>query len=501
MTAIYLTAEGFQKRSLQEIRLAIEQTFRDIYGPEIDIQPEGRTGHLIGILAKILSDGWDGDQEIYSSLDPSQASGVALDVVCALTGVFRISPAKTRCGVVCYVEASGNNTLIPAGRQVRRTRGALVFSLRTAFTVSTSVCRDLYVQAASPLTPGDSVTLSASFGSFTVVVPNTTDPDAATYALLADAINAANWTGKAQAYSAGSAPSGAQLDQDCLRLIDPAYDFSMSYSSTWKTPLIGSVGDFECSVFGTETVDVGEISEIVTAEPNWTLAYNQAVGIPGRLAETDAQLRVRREQVFGSGNATERAILNAIYNRVDGVISASIRSNRSGVTDSDGRPGKSFEVTVQGGTDAQIGQVIWDTQPAGIESYGNRLVQITDSQGQGQVVKYTIPEDLWLWLDVRYKRYNDESFPANGETLLREKILEWAQSEFIVGADVFTSRVNTAIYQVPGIGDIQVRAAVVPVSTTPTFPGDFVQGQIVVGGRNVALLASDRLTITEGNFV
>lgn len=495
----YLTAAGFQKRTLQEIRLDLEQGFRDLYGPEIDLRPEGRTGHLIGLLAKALADGWDGTAEIITSLDPSNAEGVFLDVVCALTGVFRIAAAKSRVLCACYAEAANDGLLIPAGRQVRRTRGALVFSLRTATTVSSSACRDLYIQAASPLIPGTEVTLTTSFGTFEVTVPGTSDPNMTTYQLLADAIAASAWTGTATAYSGSAPPTGAQLPEDCLRLVDPAADFGLTSSATWAASLIGSVGDFEASVYGIETVDVGEISEISTPEPGWSAVYNLSVAVPGRLAETDAQLRVRREQLFGTGNATERAILNAVYNRVDGVLSASIRSNRTMAADSDGRPPKSFEVVVQGGDATQIGQVIWDTEPAGIESYGNQTVTVTDTQGILQTVKYTIPVEAWLWVDLRYKKYGDEAFPANGESLIREAVLEWAVGEFTVGKDIFPDRVKVPVYKnVPGVGEIQVRVQVTAAGVSPT---SYVSTPIEVGGRSVAVLTANRLMTTEGNFL
>lgn len=499
----YLTDTGFKRRSYQEIVLALEQTFRDLYGPDIDLQPEGRTGHLIGLVAKALSDNWDGMQEVVSSLDPSQATGVWLDLLCALTGVFRIGQAKSRVWVACYVAAADDGTLIPAGRQVRRTRGALVFSLRTDVTVASTACRDLYLQLAGTPTPGDSVTLTTSFGTFTVTAPSVPNPAVGTYELLADAVNASGWTGTADAYFSGTGPLDAQFDGDCLRLLDRTTDFGLVSSAAWTPALIGSVGDFEATIYGTETVDPGEISEIVTPEPGWTLAYNLVQAIPGRLAETDSQLRIRREQLFGTGNATERALLNAIYNRVDGVLSASIRSNRTLATDSQGRPPKSFEMSVLGGTAEQIAAVIWDVQPAGIESFGNQSVDVLDSQGTTQTVKYTIPEDLWLWIDVRYERYDDESFPSNGETMLREYILEWATAEFTTGKDVFPRKVNSPIARVPGIGLVQIKAALTDIGVSPTFPTDFVDeaGSIVVGGRNVAVLTSGRLTITEGSFV
>lgn len=495
---VYLTPTGFQRRTLQEIRLDLEQGLRDLFGPEIDTRPEGRVGHWIGLAAKALSDGWEGTGEIITVLDPSQAEGVFLDLVCSLIGVYRIAAAKTLADCACYVSDANDGLLIPAGRQVRRTRGALVFSLRDATTVSSAACRDVYLQAPG-IVPGQVVSLELSFGTFSVTVPSTSTPLLSTYQLLATAINASSWGGEAQAYSATTVPAGAQVAEECLRLIDTQANFGVTKNAPWEMVLVGSFGTFEAAVYGEETVAFGEISEISTPEPGWDAVYNLVEAIPGRLAETDSALRIRREQLFGTGNATERAILNALYNRVDGIISASIRSNRTMLTDADGRPPKSFEVIVQGGAPAQIGQVIWDTEPAGIEPHGNQTVSLVDSQGYTQSVKFTRPLEKWLWVDFKYLKYNEEQFPTDGESQIRAALLEWAASELKPDTDVFPDRIKAAAYRaITGLGELQAWVQLTDVGGTP---GAYVRTPLVVGLREVARLSGARLTVSEGGFL
>ena len=138
-------------------------------------------------------------------------------------------------------------------------------------------------------------------------------------------------------------------------------------------------------------------------------------------------------------------------------------------------------------------------EPAGIESFGNRSVTVTDSQGFSQTVEYSVPEEVWLWVDIRYELYNDESFPANGETQLREAVLAWTLTEFGVGQDAFPGRFNTPIYTVQGIGRVQVKVCITPTNAaTPTFPTDYVDTVLPVGGRNYASLTGTRLTTTKG---
>ena len=62
-------------------------------------------------------------------------------------------------------------------------------------------------------TPGDTVNLVTSFGTFSVVAPSTSNVKLGTYQLLAAAVNASAWAGQASYWATGSAPAGACVFQ------------------------------------------------------------------------------------------------------------------------------------------------------------------------------------------------------------------------------------------------------------------------------------------------
>lgn len=495
----YVTAVGFVRPTLQELVARFEAVFRGTFGETLDTDPTGPTGQLIALLAKAFADAWDSDQEVYASHDPANASGSALDVVCSLTNVNRIAAAAARVEVACYVAPADLGLVLGSGKQVKRTRGGLVFSLLAPLTVQTSACRDLYLVLPDAPTVGTEVSLVTTFGTFAVAVPAVGDPITGTYALLAAAIEASAWAGSALTWTAGNAPAGAMFAEPCLRLLLPSANFGATVSAPWEAALCGSAGMFEAIEVGPQATAVGEVTEIVTSEAGWASARNLTEAIVGRFAEYDEELRLRRAKSFRAGYATELAIQQALLNRVAGITAASVTSNRTMVVDGDGRPAKSFEVIVLGGLDQEVGQVVWDTMPAGIEAYadttpgaGGVAVTVTDSQGTAQVVKFGRPVTRYLHLRIMYALYSEESFPANGDALLREAILEWAAVEYTLGQDIIPQRALAPVYTVPGIGQATPQVA---LTAGEDEPPTWSSAPIAVGGRVYAQLLAKNLSL------
>jgi len=484
----FVTLSGLQKPTLQEIKLRLQERMIVLYGPQVDLSDEGPLGMFIGELSKGYSDCWDGIQEVYTGYDPAQATGMSLDIVAALTGIDRIESARSVASCFAYTDEANSGTVVPVGKRVRRIRGNMEFSLLSDLTISQTSCRDIYLELKTT-TPGSSVTLTTSFGIFTTTVLST---PLATLQALANLINADPWTGVASAYDgAGSAPLGAQYTEDpTLRLYHPTVNFSTTLTSSFGAFLIGSAGDFLCTVDGPEYSDPGEIREIVTPVSNWLKVYNQIGAVPGRNTETDSELRLRRAQNFSVGFATEEAIRFTLLNRVEGVIAATVTSNRTMVV-VDGIPPKAFECVVQGGDPDDIGATIWSTMPAGIESFGNTEVVVVDSQGLNQSTWFTIPGATYLHVRVTYKVYNDEDFPLDGEAQIAQALVDWGATEYVLGKDAIPNRILTPVYTVPGIGDASIEVALTPnPGDTPTWSSSTVS----INGRSYALPATTRVS-------
>lgn len=127
-------------------------------------------------------------------------------------------------------------------------------------------------------------------------------------------------------------------------------------------------------------------------------------------------------------------------------------------TRSGGRPPKSFEAIVEGGTDGDVAKKIWELKPAGIQSFGNVTVPVLDSQGQTQSISFTRASPVYIWVDVILTLNPQESFPSNGLTLVAEAILEYGNS-LGIGTDVFIQKVQSVTFSVPGIARADIQLA------------------------------------------
>jgi uncharacterized phage protein gp47/JayE len=502
----FVTSSGFVGRTVQQILTTFNSAMQTLFGPAVDISPEGPTGQLLGLPSAGLGDVWQALQEVYLSMDPNQASGTALDRLCAYTGVSRIAAAASVVNALLYTDAANSGVTIPAGSQARRVRGAVVFSLATNTTIAPGSCQDIYLSFATVPASGASVTLTTTFGAFTITVPTVTDPTArqiAALEILATAIQASAWgsavapatPGVAQVWATGMLQQpptdvlgGNQVTTGVvLRLSNVMAAFGVTMTSTWTLQAVGSQGAFNCSSTGAQTVNPNELTSIVTPQTGWSSVTNLAVGVPGRDVETDTALRIRRVQQLGTGLATEASMQAYIQNNVAGVTSVTVTSNRGDGVDGFTAPGHSVTVTVVGGaTPTAVAQAIWNCVPAGIATNGNTSGTVVDSQGTSHTIRYNVPTAVPVWVKVLYDIYAEEQFPADGQAEMANAIVAWAVGEFTPGKDVIAPRFLAPIYTVPGIGNAQVTLSLDGMA--------FVAGPLTMTPGQVATVASAHIS-------
>lgn len=136
---------------------------------------------------------------------------------------------------------------------------------------------------------------------------------------------------------------------------------------------------------------------------------------------------------------------------------------------SGGRPAKSFEAVVEGGSDADVALKIWQLKPAGIQTFGNTHVVITDSQGNPQGINFTRATEVFIWVTVALTLNPQETFPDNGQELVAEAILAYGNT-LGIGIDVIIQRVQAVCFSVPGIGSATIQLArTLSLSDTPSY--------------------------------
>lgn len=179
---------------------------------------------------------------------------------------------------------------------------------------------------------------------------------------------------------------------------------------TTDSVTIGAGGTVDVEARATRTGPIvaaaGEINEIVTPVDGWDSVTNTDAATPGRDRETDAELRLRRQQSLQiTGSAAVNAIRSAVL-QVEGVAAAVVVDNvLKAPADVGGivLPGSSLAVVVYPAalTEAQageVGRVIYERAPAGIETTGAEIVNITGADGYTKEVRFRyaveIPVDV-----------------------------------------------------------------------------------------------------------
>jgi uncharacterized phage protein gp47/JayE len=161
-------------------------------------------------------------------------------------------------------------------------------------------------------------------------------------------------------------------------------------------------------------------------------------------------------------------------------------------SDTEGRPRKSFEAVVQGGSDEDVALEIWQTQPSGIESFGNTTEVVTDSEGNPQTILFSRPSPWYIHVKVKRNFYNEEDYPTDGDQAIKDNIVDWALINQAPDVDVIRQRLNIPIYEVPGIRDIEVT-----LDGTPN-PGDspaYAEQNILISARQIADFDQSRIVV------
>jgi uncharacterized phage protein gp47/JayE len=161
-----------------------------------------------------------------------------------------------------------------------------------------------------------------------------------------------------------------------------------TYSFAFRAKVAGAVLTTPNTIQIPVTIVLG-VTSINNPSSYTTLGINQ---------ETDAQLRLRRQQsVTLSSQGYLAGLLSSLLN-IDTVTSAFVYENNTGSPDSDAIPGHSIWVIVQGGLDADIAKAIYSKRNAGCGMKGLVSVIITQADGTPFVILFdrTSTEDLFI---------------------------------------------------------------------------------------------------------
>lgn len=130
-----LTSTGFDRSRLDERLAALQSSMREIFGEDIDLDPDTIDGQTLGIFAESVSNLDQLAEDIYHSFNPNSATSAALSRLVQLNGIRRIGGTYSTVDILCVGQ---QGTLIPAGSSVSSSATKAVFKTLADATIDAS---------------------------------------------------------------------------------------------------------------------------------------------------------------------------------------------------------------------------------------------------------------------------------------------------------------------------------------------------------------------------
>lgn len=467
-----ITTTGYSIKRYVDIIAEIRQELITASGnPNLDLSDDSILGIINNIYALKLSELHELAQAQWSAGDLDSATGVALDRIVARGRVSRLQAVKAY-GDLHFTDSLGKT--INTGTQVKDLAGNVVQTL-AQITLDTSGIVGCLLNITAVNNTTYTVTINGVQYQY---VSDAT-------ATVAEIIN-----GLIVSLSANVDLIVANVSDRLSIQSTTPYNLIIGTNLSVHQVTKGVSG--EALVASDELLEAGTLSYPVTVIGSTTVT-NRQNWVTGRTLETDAQLRNRfKNSVGGQSNATVPAI-RAKLTALDGVTSASVEENWTLTTSATGLPAKSFEATVKGGSDVAVATAIWQSKPAGIQSFGLNNAAITDSEGRTQVIYFTRPIDQYIHVNVTYSIYSEEVFPSNGTSLIANAIKSYGDT-LGVNEDVIPQRLMAAVYQsVAGISNLVITAG---KTSSPFDTPVYSSGIISIGRKEESIFDLSRIVVT-----
>ncbi len=146
-----LSELGFKSKEFSTIKNELEDALRAEVDPTLSFSANSVAGSITGIVAHQACQVWESLSGLYHSLQPSSATGAALDALCSLTGTYRKPASMSRATAVVTLEPKSkvpkNTRLQSINRDFFKTQT----EVSNTSTIRADIEIDLITEEAGPL--------------------------------------------------------------------------------------------------------------------------------------------------------------------------------------------------------------------------------------------------------------------------------------------------------------------------------------------------------------
>lgn len=452
---------GYTVQRLPERRENIVARWKDAFGQDSDVAPNTHDGNLIDQIGAGAQACDEAGSLAYQAGFFTTATGLSLDsLIGGLFGTKRGQDTGSKGELLVYGEPG---TVLITASEVSTRDAGVVYALDSSVQIEYS---DTVVFVFGP----------ASGSTFTIL---TLGP--ISYA----PVSSVSGTGVEVAqHQRDSMPSSdAQIDTLYPVFEDPAGNGVLvvkmtSILNTGSAADASTLDEYRGSTVSATSVDPGDqpgeelsiINILTGGQTGWEGVTNLDEVTPGFLTDMDAEYRQRHLDTLGrNGSRTMPAVISILRDitKNPGVEYVEVYNNPAFVT-VDGRPPKSYECVVEGGSDLTIASLIYTHGPEGIETFGSTLIFLNDDRRVAPFeIRFTRPTKKHVWMHVTIT--GGEGFPSTEitslQTQVQNQLFDFGRT-LGVGRDIYRDELKQFI-QIRGVQTILIEMGTTPLSSDP----------------------------------
>lgn len=225
---------------------------------------------------------------------------------------------------------------------------------------------------------------------------------------------------------------------------------------------------------GAVTAVAGSVTRIVTPTFGWQTVTNPTAAAPGAPVESDAALRQRQADSVANPALTVLESTTGQLKELDGVTGVKPYENDTRVTDSNGIPGNTISMVVEGGDAQAIVDAIARKKTPGTGTYGTSSGISIDSNGVPNTIRFFRPTITAMAIEMRIQAVAGYT-SAIGATL-KAALAAYGSSRGI-GGTVFNweeyatvrDATDATTFKVLSISQGALGGALTPVDLVPAF--------------------------------
>lgn len=249
-------------------------------------------------------------------------------------------------------------------------------------------------------------------------------------------------------------PKGQEFSDDAGGLWYTQAEIAVPQSGSVQATLVGRQYNQSLAVGSNLSPSVSTI-QIASATTT-------AITVLGQPIETDEQLRERRRMLVYSSNLSSDAAVRAEVLKIPDVISAYVKSNQTGQTETFGAksiPANSIYISVLGGDDVDIANAIHKSANGFATYTGSVSVNVADDNipSSSYTIKFdrATPKGVAVHVDIDRSINNPNYYQVVGDA-----VYDYIQSERQIGGALYQSNLSCVVNALPNIRITSLRLMV-----------------------------------------